>query len=263
MFFITTAQFPISLSIKSNLQTMLNIIAQVGENELVVFPEGALSGYDPDPNFLEQIDLGALEWALGELQTAVSQKKIHLIFGSCLFEHRKWVNAGLYFSHNATPFIYHKINLATNERAHFQAGATLSTFTLNVGKLHVTAGMQLCREIRFPEQWQHLARAGAQILFYLTNAVGDDAVLPVWRSHLISRAAENQRFVIAANNAHIQQKCPTMIINPAGNVLAEVVSDKIATQRTQIQLNQVSNWYLDQARMDVVGQSVDVKKSNC
>jgi len=251
MIFITIAQFPISSNITSNLQIMLNTVSQVEENEVVLFPEGALSGYDSDPSFLEQVDLEVLKWAMGELQTAVSHKKIHLIFGSCLFEQGKWVNAGLYFSHNATPFIYHKVNLATNERGHFQAGSTLPTFTLNVGKLQITAAMQLCREIRFPEQWQYLARSGAQILFYLTNAVGDDAVLPVWRSHLVSRAAENQRFVIASNNAHDQQKCPTMIINPSGNVLAEIVSANIETQRVQIQLNQVSNWYLDQARMDI------------
>ncbi len=108
--------------------------------------------------------------------------------------------------------------------------------------------MQLCREIRFPEQWQYLARSSAKLLFYLTNAIGDDSVLPVWRSHLISRAAENQRFVIAANNAHAQQKCPTIIINPSGHVLAEIVSDTVETQRIHIQLNQVSNWYLSQSR---------------
>ncbi len=248
MIFITTAQFPISLNIKSNLQLMLNIILKIKENEVVLFPEGALSGYDPDPRFLGQIAIDVLKRALEELQTAVSHKKIHLIFGSCLFENGKWINAGLYFSHNAPPFIYHKVNLATNERGHFQAGSTLPTFTLNFGNLKVTAGMQLCREIRFPEQWQYLARSGAKLLFYLTNAIGDDSVLPVWRSHLISRAAENQRFVIAANNAHAQQKCSTIIINPSGYVLAEIVSATVETQRIHIQLNQVSNWYLSQSR---------------
>ncbi len=112
--------------------------------------------------------------------------------------------------------------------------------------------MQLCREIRFPEQWQQLARSGAEVFFYLTNAVGDNRDAPVWRSHLISRAAENQRFVIAANNAHEAQKCPSMIITPSGNVIKEVVSEKKELLRTQVETSEISNWYLNQARIDVV-----------
>ena len=65
----------------------------------------------------------------------------------------------------------------------------------------LTIGVQLCREIVFPEQWQHLADAGAQVFVYLTYAANPRMPAGVWRSHLISHAAANQRFVIAANVA--------------------------------------------------------------
>jgi predicted amidohydrolase len=49
----------------------------------------------------------------------------------------------------------------------------------------------------------------------------------VWRSYRISRAAETQRFVIAANVADRHQHCPTMIITPTGEVLAEAERGEI------------------------------------
>ena len=249
---VIAVQFPISLDIEQNLQTMLSVIAKIGENVVVVFPEGALSGYASDPVFLENISQQVLENALEKLQNEVNKRRIHLLFGSCIFENKKWYNAGLYFSYNAHPFIYRKVNLATSERGHFDAGNHLSVFSIKMDKFSITAGMQLCREIRFPEQWQYLARSGAEIFFYLTNATGNDSAISVWRSHLVSRAAENQRFVISANNAQAKQMCPTMIIAPSGDALSEIISPEIKILREKIDLSKISNWYLDQARTDVV-----------
>lgn len=251
-FFVNVAQFPISLNIQENLSTMLQFTSNTWENEVVLFPEGALSGYDLDPTFLQYINIASLEAALETLQKEVIDRKIHLIFGSCLKIDNEWFNAGLYFSHNASPFVYHKVNLATSERGSFKAGNNLSIFEMNINNNLIKAGMQLCREIRFPEQWQQLARSGAEAFFYLTNAVGDNRIAPVWRSHLISRAAENQRFVIAANNAHKAQKCPSMIIEPTGNVIKEVFNARKEYLRAKVEISEISNWYLNQARTDVV-----------
>jgi predicted amidohydrolase len=115
-----------------------------------------------------------------------------------------------------------------------------------------SVGIQLCRELRFPEQWGWMARRGAQILLHLNNAKRDDRYLPVWKSHLISRAAETQRFVISANVAAPKQMSPTIVIAPDGQVLDEVVSDRLAVLRVGLDLSQVSDWYLGQCRTDVV-----------
>ena len=250
---VVVVQFPISLDIGKNLDTMLSIVAESRTNELVVFPEGAVSGYDSDPTFLDSVEYHEIEEAFQKLQNEVRKRRSHLIFGSCLYEGGEWYNAGLYFSHNAAPFIYRKINLATNERGYFRAGDQLPVFTINMDEFAIVAGIQLCREIRFPEQWQYLARSGAEVLVYLTNAIdGDSREASVWRSHLVSRAVENQRFVISANNAHEQQKCPTMIVAPDGTIVAETMSADVVMLREQIDVSQISNWYLSQARTDVV-----------
>lgn len=75
----------------------------------------------------------------------------------------------------------------------------------------------------------------------------------MWRSHLISRAAENQRFVLSANIAQPEQKCPSMIIAPSGQVIWEVLSSKLDMMHCTLDIGEVSDWYLNQSREDIVG----------
>jgi predicted amidohydrolase len=87
---------------------------------------------------------------------------------------------------------YQKVNLATRERGRLQAGTELAVLPLDLEGGPLTAGVQICREIVFPEQWQHLADAGAQVFLYHTHAANPQVPAGVWRSHLISHAATNQ-----------------------------------------------------------------------
>ncbi len=246
------AQFPITLDIQANCAAITALLDHAQPHDLVVLPEGALSGYDENPAFLTQIDHAQLSDSLAYLRAEVDARRIHLFFGSCLPEANQWFNAGLYYGPGGAEFVYHKVNLATAERGHFTAGATLPVFDVTLPERTVCVGMQLCREIRYPEQWRVLAQQGAEVLVYLTNAVGNADDAPIWRSHLISRAAENQRFVLAANNAGPAQKCPSMAITPQGRVLWEVLDAGVQWARVTLDLAQTSTWYLDQARTGIV-----------
>ena len=246
------AQFAIALDIRQNLDAILSIVSDAAPDTLVILPEGSLSGYAEDAAFLNEIDRQLLANALHNLREAVVRHGVHLVFGSCLYENDKWYNTGIYYGPQQKQFVYRKVNLAIGERTVFAAGSQLSPFKLDVNGCTVNLGIQLCREIRFPEQWQHLARAGADVFAYLTNAVGDADQAFIWRSHLVSRAAENQRFILCANNADIAQKCPTMIVTPTGHVPWEVCSPGYEVGHYTLDLSAVSNWYLSQSRRDLI-----------
>lgn len=220
--------------------------------DLVVLPEGALSGYDEDPQFLRGLDREGIAVGIEHLAHEARERDIHLFFGTCLLQEEGWFNTGIYLGPHGERFIYRKVNLATREREVFTPGRELPTLDLDLGGSTLRVGIQLCRESRYPEQWRHLARRGAGVIVYMTNAVGSADDLPVWRSHLISRAAENQRFVLSSNNAHAEQKCPTAIVTPSGRVLAQTGGAATQTLRATLDLGLISNWYLDQARNDVV-----------
>jgi len=254
------AQFPVSPSIQQNLERMLAILEQAQPEDLVIFPEGSLSGYSHDLTFLNRIDPQNLESALRQLRLVAQQRKLHLWLGAVILEGESWFNLAHGFTPQGEMHTYRKINLAHHERGLITSGNELSVFTLTTSQGSFKIGVQICREIRFPEQWGLLARQGAQIILHLNNAFDNGHQLPVWRSHLVSRAAETQRFVLSSNNAAPAQLCPTMAIAPSGEILDEIVSLEQGILRVELDLSQVSDWYLDQCRSDIV--EITAKKSN-
>ena len=249
---VMIAQFAISQAIRENLQNMRAILQATFPGDLALFPEGCLSGYSHDLSFLETIDREELWAGLQELRDIAMRRKIHLWAGACIPQDSGWRNAAYGFTPEGQTHVYHKINLAHHERGILTPGNHLPIFTLQTPDGILPVAVQVCRELRYPEQWGWLARQGARIFLHLNNAVGDDRFQPVWRSHLVSRAAETQRFVLSANNAAQKQVSPTVAVNPGGEILAEIISDQMEFMRLEIDLAQVSDWYLDQSRYDVV-----------
>ena len=247
------AQFPITCSIAQNLEAIFSILEHTLPGDLVLFPEGAISGYSDDLSFLEEIDLQELCAAIQEVHRFAKQRKIFLWIGSLNQIDGKWVNRAYGFSPQGHTHTYDKINLAHHERGIITPGSELPVFMLDTAQGPLKVGIQLCREIRYPEQWGWLAREGAQIILHLNNALHNTQKVQVWRSHLISRAAETQRFVLSANTVGPGQLSPTMAIAPNGEVLTEITSQvQEGYARLELDLAQVSNWYLSQCREDVV-----------
>jgi predicted amidohydrolase/precorrin-6B methylase 2 len=249
---VLLAQFAVSLSISSNLKHISGLLAQAEPGDLVLFPEGALSGYDPNLSFLLMLDIEELVDALEQLRNQAIQRGIHLWVGSYYREQGLWFNAAFGFTPNGGAHQYRKVNLATTERGVITPGSGLPVFELETVAGVVKVGVQICREIRYPEQWGWLARQGAEVFLHLNNATDNEHQLPIWRSHLVSHAACNQRYLLSSNKAAAQQNCPTMAVSPEGRILAEIISDQSAARRLELDLSEVSNWYLDGARPDVV-----------
>ncbi|MDQ0300315.1 putative amidohydrolase [Salibacterium salarium] len=248
---LAISHFTPTFNVKENLQKMLGLLAKADKNEIVVMPEGCLSGYSHDLDFLSSSTAYEINEALIKLEEVVSERNIHLIFGSCIMENNYWYNAGIYISPKGVDFTYKKVNLATHERDVLKEGNELTCFEMNIDRTNVKASIQLCREIRFPEQWKYLSLNGSQMLFYLTNVL-DSNNLSVWNAHLMSRAAENQSYVISSNIAHSDQGCSTMVISPKGDIVHRLEDSIETIRKVQIDLSKNSNWYLSQSRTDIV-----------
>jgi predicted amidohydrolase len=238
--------------------------AEASPGCLVVLPEAALSGYDDELSGLGSLDPRALTTAAAAVAATATERGLHVLCGSLLPENGTWYNAALYFGPAGERWIYRKVNLATHERGRLSAGSALRPLTLPAGPgcrdtgsatAPVSVGVQLCRELKYPEQWHVLARHGAQVLAYLTYAANPQIPGGVWRSHLVSRAAETQRFVLAANVAHRDQHCPSLIVTPRGDVIAEATGTSPQALRAELDLAEVSDWVLSQQRGDVISVS--------
>jgi predicted amidohydrolase len=252
-----------------NTQRVISFLrAEARPGCLAVLPEAALSGYDDQLSGLDRLDERALAAGLTAVAGAARELDVHVLCGSLLPEPGGWSNAAIYFGPAGERWIYRKVNLATHERGRLIPGASLSLLHLTETRHQalpaasapsaeqpLAIGVQLCRELKYPEQWHVLARSGARLLAYLTYAANPQIAAGVWRSHLVSRAAETQRFVLAANVASPDQHCPSMVISPRGEVLAETISAGPQALHADLDLTEVSDWLLSQQRADIVGIS--------
>lgn len=248
---IVCAPFPMRFDVTENLRRMMELLDRCDAHDVVVFPEASLSGYSDDIAFLAEIDEQQVAQGLDILHAMARERNFHVFAGACRQDDKGWRNQAYYLAPTGERTVYNKANLATHERGHMVPGDDLPLFHIRLPEGILRVGVQLCREIRFPGQWRALAEAGAELFVYMTHAIDDELHRPVWRSHLISRAAENQRWVAAANVAHPTQLCPSMLIDPAGLVVHEIVSEQASLLRTEIDTTAVSNWYLNQRRVDL------------
>lgn len=250
---VTLAQSPVTLDVEANTSVILGVLDRCAAGEWVVFPEGAVSGYSGDLGFLDELDGNRVEAALATLAGVASVRGLHVFVGSLLQEDGAWVNSAVYLPPSGVPVRYRKINLAMHERGVLRPGSSLPVIGVCVAGQEVRVGIQLCRELRFPEQWQWLCRCGAEVLIHLNNnASGETFQDPVWKSHLVSRAAENQRFVLTTNAAAPSQIGPTMAVDPRGEVMAEAPRGRTECLRVTVDTAKISDWYLHQARRDLV-----------
>jgi len=97
-----------------------------------------------------------------------------------------------------------------------------------------------------------LAVIGAELFLHLNSGRAGPSGFATWRSHLISRAAELQRFVASANAAAPDQHCPSLIVGPGGDVIVELTPGEPAMARAELDLQMVSDHYLEQRRTDLV-----------
>ena len=253
----SVVQFPVTMDLAANLARLTEALGVLERGGLAVAPEGALSGYAPLPGFVAELDNAATWRAIEATRARVAELGLHLVVGACVSVDGLWRNASFYMGPNGELHRYDKINLAQSERGDFQPGDRLPVFELAHDGGTLRLGIQMCREIRYPEQWRALAAQGAQVIAYVNNAIGSANGHEVWRAHVISRAAETQRFVLGANNAAPDQTCPSLIVAPSGQVLAQVEIGAEASIHAGLDLSLVSDWVLSQARDDVV--SVDLR----
>src|SRR5262245_33071553 len=95
--FAAALQFPISMDISSNVSALERLIEPLPNHTLVVAPEGALSGYLPQPAFVERIDIAQTRRAIEAVATLCQRRKIHIVAGVCIMdEGGAWRNRSVY-----------------------------------------------------------------------------------------------------------------------------------------------------------------------
>jgi len=65
---VLTGQFPVTLNIEENLSNIYKVLKEAKHDDLVILPEGALSGYKTDTSFIKQINIEKLNQSIEQLK---------------------------------------------------------------------------------------------------------------------------------------------------------------------------------------------------
>ncbi len=215
----------------ANLERAVTLIQRAADAgaQLVVLPEVCLwRGLQADePQQAETIPGPSSQ----RFAAVAAERRIHLLAGSLLEssdDGRAYNTSLLFGPDGSTLGCYRKIHLFDVDLP--GRVSIRESDTRRPGEVPVVAptelggmGLSVCYDVRFPELYRHLARAGAEVLCvpaaftFVTGAAH-------WEVLLRARAIENQCYVIAANQFGTGGGVPcygnSMIIDPWGTVLA-------------------------------------------
>jgi len=240
-------QMATSSDVRQNADKILSAIAEATNEgaELLVVPECALSGYPP----AEDLNLDALAEAQNQIAQHTAEAGIRLALGTTRREGDRWWNTALLIDpRGRVSARYDKTHGTGGDNRIFQPGEELPVFQDGPW----TYGIQICFDMRFPENWRILRRKGAEMVIHLSNASRGDAwKIPVLEGTVRARAAENGMFVVTANDARQPQMMVSAIVDPDGKDLARAPANEECIIYAELDREGVKDDFLNCRRTDL------------
>lgn len=233
-------QMRVTRDVADNTDAILCAVARAaGEGaQVLLTPEGSLSGYTPD------FDRNAVTTALGRVTAAAAARGLGLALGTCFYEadNRCYNQVRLYDADGSYRGFHAKSlrcgTMTDPPRGEIEryAEAPLQTRRLR----GVTVGALICNDLWAnpactpmpdPHLTQQLAAAGARIIFHAVNGGRDGSPWSRvgWAFHesnLRLRARAAGVWVITADSCeptHLPCSAPSGVIDPAGDWVCRVV----------------------------------------
>lgn len=213
--------------------------------QLLLVPEGSLSGYPHGP----EVDFAALDAAQEALVAHAARAGTWLALGTTRRTEAGLWNSALLFSPAGDLIAsYDKTHLTESDKEVFQPGQELGV--VRAGEW--TVALQICYDMRFPENWRILRRLGAELVIHLVCASRHSAwKVPVLEGAIRSRAAENGMFVVAANDARAPQMMVSCACDPDGKDLMRAPANEEVLLFAELDRSLLSQAHLDDRRTDL------------
>jgi omega-amidase len=191
---------------------------------IVVFPELWPSGYALEQ--AQELSQTLNQGLFAQVAGLAKQHQIS-ITGSMLEKRgQEASNSAAFFASNGQMMgVYRKIHLfhLMSEDRYLQPGSSPLVMELPWGK----TAMAICYDLRFPELFRRYGLEGAELV--IIPAEWPMTRIDHWRNLLITRAIENQCYVVGVNTAGTSGETlfggHSMIIDPWGKIVVEMGED--------------------------------------
>lgn len=231
MVLTAVAQLAPGTDVAANLAAVQEAVAEAGRAgaALVVLPEYA-------SYFEHRMGAGFVAHAqpldgpfVTGVQEAAAAAGVVAVFG--LVERgdgERFRNTAVAVSADGVVATYRKTHLydafGAQESRWVEPGALEPPQTFLVGDLRV--GLQTCYDLRFPEVTRVLADAEVDLVAVPADWVPGPGKVHHWRTLLTARAIENTAFVAAAGQIPPEGVGTSLILDPAGQTLAELGEER-------------------------------------
>jgi len=217
-------QFSASDDVAKNHAIIANAIIEASKQKvrMLVFQECALCGCPPfeRPN-ASDIDFEFLEAKLQNICNLAKKHNMHIALGSIRKENNKHFNTMHIINSNGSIMgNYDKRALWGYDKDNFESGSDLGIYEIDGIKM----GFRICFEVRFPEYFRELFKAGVELCFVgLWDNFETDSIqrYNIIKSHLVTRAVENLITVVSINGIQGNQTAPTAVFHPNGDMICE------------------------------------------
>jgi len=214
--------------------------AAASKPDIVVLPELWTTGYDLTR--LDELADKEADRTIRFLQECALAHSIHIVGGSVARSTPEGIFNTLIIVSSKGKVVkqYDKLHLfqLMNEHHFLQPGKSDGAFLLDGQQC---AGF-ICYDIRFPEWLRVHSAGGAGVLFIA--AEWPEPRISHWRALLISRAIENQAYIVAVNRVGSDPANKfgghSLVINPWGEIIAEA-GDQEETLQATINLDLIDN----------------------
>jgi predicted amidohydrolase len=221
------AQFAPGADVEGNLAAVRDLVAEAGRQgaALVVLPEySSFFEHRMGPRFAEHAQTLGGPFT-SAVQEAAAQAGLVVVFGLVeTGEGTRFRNAAVAVSSEGVVAVYRKTHLydafGARESEWVEAGALEPPQIFLVDGLRV--GLQTCYDLRFPEVTRVLADADVDLVAVPADWVPGEGKVHHWRTLLTARAIENTAFVAAAGQIPPEGVGTSLVLDPAGVVLAEL-----------------------------------------
>lgn len=221
--------FPSTGAIEKNLQHMERGVAaaKAAGISLLAFHECALCGYPPIETSIESIRPQAVEQALRRLGELAKSSGVNLLTGTVRHDgERRYNSAILIDKEGRRRDIYDKQAIWGRDADNFRRGEKPGIFELEGYRI----GVRICFDVRFPEPFRALYRAGADacvILFSDTQPEPSPRRYEIIKGHIITRAVECLAPVLTVNSLSGCPTAPTAAFDRNGGTVAEAHGEEL------------------------------------
>lgn len=240
---VATCQFPVSADVNANAEHICTLMQQAAEKDadIVHFSECALSGYAgmDFPSF-EGYDWDQLKEKILEIIDLAGQLGIWVVLGS---SHRLTKPNR---PHNSLYLISAEGKLVDRYDKRFCTPIDFDNYTPGDHFVHfeingVKCSLLICFDLRFPELYRELYKAGAKCVFqsfYNARQQGPSVHSEIMRQTMQANAANNGLWASMTNSCGWFCPYPSCFIQPDGRIVAQLPDHKEGLMINTIDLSQ-------------------------